>query len=410
VNLQNHEYEKILLGHLISDSALLDSYKILENFFTTVDHKSIFNAIKDLKNDGYDIDIISVTDKSKVNHVYVSELSCVSTANFKYYYDSLEELKNLRGLVKINTEALNSIHSGKEYASVASDIENGLYTFDSEIEYDITAVKDALPTVIQELEDICTGKKDWGIKHGIRSLNEYLIGFMASQLIIIGARPSQGKTAFMLQLTINISQHYKCGIISLETTKEALTKRILSNLSCVNLKEVNHSTRSAFNRLTDASDILSNRQIDIYDPPSATIDDIRMIVRRMKKNGCRIVFIDYLTLINNNNGDSRTERVADTSTALKQIARINEIPLVCLSQIKRDSDGRRPRLSDFVWSAQVEQDADIAIMLYPKTKDENDHDKYNIDVEVIIGKQKDGPTGSTHLRFAQEYQRFDEYI
>ena len=407
MKLQNQEHELTLLSQLISDASLLDDYKVLEGFFTTSDNKAIFKAIKTLKEKGYDVDYISVCDESKVSATAMTYLDCsITTANFKYYYDSLEELNNLRNLVKINNESLQDINSGKEYSVIVSDIESKLDRIDDYISYDITLVSETIPHVIQDLEDICTGKKDWGIKHGIKSLEKYFIGFMPCQLVIIGARPSCGKTAFMLQLALNISKNNRCGIISLETTKAALIKRQLSNISGVNLKEINHSTRNAFDSLTDACSILYGRKIDIYDPPAATIDDIRLITRRMKKRGCEIVFIDYLTLINNENGNSKTERVADVSTKLKQIARINNIPIVCLSQVKRDAENRRPTMADFVWSGQVEQDADIAIMLHPIT---NESDPYNVDFEVIVAKQKDGPTGPLTLRFAKEFQRFSEY-
>lgn len=399
MKLQNEEYEQILLGHIINHNDVLEDFRIFDDLFTVKKNKDIFQAILKLKEEGYDIDKISVTDKSKVDASYVSELPFYS-GNTKYYYDELLELSKKRKLYKVAAYIMNGI--SEDYNTLISGVEKSIESIDYEVG-DIVYIKDLLAGAIEDIESIYNGTKDFGLKLNTAPLDNYIVGLTGNKLVILGARTSVGKTAYMLQISLNLAlSGVKCGIISLEMTKLEITNRLLSNLSMVDLNKIRFAKKTDFDNLDTAANKLYKTNIMIADPPRIYLNDLRVMVRKMIKEGAQIIFIDYLTMIRHDNQNmARHEQVGEISKTLKELSRQHDIPIICLSQVKRDAENRQPGLSDLNWSREIEQDADIVILLHGDRNEERLH--------VYVAKNRGGAIGGGDVLFRKEHQRFYEY-
>lgn len=277
------------------------------------------------------------------------------------------------------------------------------------------AIKDVLMEVFDKVETLFNQKgSTTGVKSGFVDLDKMTSGFQRSDLIIVAARPSVGKTAFALNIAQNIGVREKetVAIFSLEMGAAQLVQRMIcaeANVDAGRLR-TGFLEPEDWEKLTMAIGSLSEANIYIDDSPSVTVADIRAKCRRLKKEkGLGMILIDYLQLIHGRGkGDNRQQEVSEISRTLKQIARELNVPVIALSQLSRGVEQRqdkRPMMSDLRESGSIEQDADIVAFLYRDDYYDKESEKKNI-IEIIIAKQRNGPVGTVELAFLKNFNKF----
>ena len=278
------------------------------------------------------------------------------------------------------------------------------------------AIKEIIPKTIDAIEKLYHTKESYtGVPTGFPELDNLTKGFQPSELIIIGARPSVGKTALALTMAANISIKYKkpVGFFTLEMSGQALTQRLVSSEARLDFSRLRSGLlRPAdFHNLTEAAGKIYEAPLYIEDTPNLRLLDLRALARRMRsKQKVEIIFIDYLTLISSESRSmQRHEQIAEISRSLKALARELDIPVIALSQVKREVQGGRPTLADIRESGSIEQDADVVIFLHRKMKIDRDatEEVTEIETELSIAKQRNGPVGTLKIAFIPKYTKFE---
>jgi replicative DNA helicase len=427
---QNIEAEQAVLGAIfLEPSALTMASEMLipEDFYRAA-HQKIFNAMLKLNDHGKAVDLITVTEELAASKLledtggvsYLSELagSVPTAANIEYYARIVGEKSLLRRLIRTATEIAKDGYTREdEVEALLGEAEKNIM----EVAQRKNAgafhnIKDVLVRTYDNIEQMHNRKGDiTGIETGFRELDRMTAGFQRNDLIIVGARPSVGKTAFALNIAQNVA--IKTGenvaIFSLEMGAEQLVMRILcaeGNIDAQRLR-TGSLTDEDWAKLTMAMGSLSNAGIFIDDTPGVRISDIRSKCRRLKQeHGLGMILIDYLQLIlgSGRSGENRQQEVSEISRSLKQLARELQIPVIALSQLSRGVEQRqdkRPMMSDIRESGSIEQDADIVAFLYRDDYYDKESENKNI-IEIIIAKQRNGPTGTVQLAFVKEYNKF----
>jgi replicative DNA helicase len=263
-----------------------------------------------------------------------------------------------------------------------------------------------------------SGKAITGVPSGFADLDSLTSGFQPSELVVVAARPSMGKTAFCLNVASNAAlEGQGIAIFSLEMSKESLVHRMLTAMARVDSQRVRQGTLRDFDftQLARAAGILQSCPIWIDDTPALTLLEMRSKARRLKaENDIRMVVVDYLQLMRSpEHAENRVQEISDISRSLKALARELEIPVVALSQLSRASEQRggerKPILSDLRDSGAIEQDADLVIFIHrAEYYDREDESKRGL-AEIMLSKNRNGPTGDIQLRFSREYTRFDNF-
>jgi replicative DNA helicase len=247
-----------------------------------------------------------------------------------------------------------------------------------------------------------------GISSGLDSVDGYTHGFLPRRLYYIGARPSQGKSALMLNMATDcaIRKQIPCGIISIESSGQEIIERVFSSVGNIpgDMLASGFWGPSQFADIQTLAGKIVGKPLYLYDKPNLNIAQVKSVARVMATMfKVKIIFIDYLQLIDSTNRKlTKMEQVADASKQLKELARELELPIVCLAQLRREADDRRPGLSDFQWASQIEQDADVAMLLWHEAKDEK------TESWILIEKNRDGKKGQIPVSFMGEYVTFKE--
>lgn len=426
------EAEKSVLGGIfLKPDCFGDMIQILApNDFYKASHKYIYEAMIDCFNSGEIIDPILVVDKLKKKSKYdeiggesvLYEIinSIVTTAQIDVHARIVKEKAVLRRLADVGTKIVEMSYDGLEDVDAILDRAEGLIFKISENKEskDVVDIKNIMKDEFMRLEEVLKNKgATLGIPSGFSNFDEKTSGFNPSDLIIIAARPSMGKTAFALNLALNatLKSDKHILIFSLEMSSSQLLQRLLAVQSGVGLQKIRNGflDEEEWGRLGMSGGLLAQSNINIADLPNVNVLEIRSIARRLKAmNKLDMIVIDYLQLIKGTGrGDNRQQEISDISRSLKGIARELDIPIIALSQLSRAPEqraDRRPMLSDLRESGAIEQDADMVVFLYRD-------DYYNEDTpergvtEVIIGKQRNGPVGTVKLRFFHEITRFADY-
>jgi replicative DNA helicase len=433
----NRDAERGVLGGVLRDPDTLPVVQQIirtENFYFDA-HQKIYQAICDLETEHQPIDLVLLHERLKQNKqledvggvMYLTELweSVPTGANAEYHAKIVRDTAMVRSL----------IHAGNEILRDAYDRTQSADELVGQAERKIMDIAKAgmvgetkmLPEVIMEaLEriDSRVGKESLsisGIATGYVDLDEKIAGLQNSELVIIAARPGCGKTAFALNLARNVLVEEKLPVafFSLEMSRLELAERLLCCQARVDSHKVRkgHLSSDDIQKLMDAGDVLRKTKLYIDDTPSRSMMQIAATTRRLMKKeektgGIRLVIIDYLQLIEpENRRDPRQEQVAQISRRLKFLARELNIPVVALAQVNRASEDRqdhRPRLSDLRESGSIEQDADTCMMLHRPGMYDRSHDD-NV-LEIIIAKQRNGPTGEITLTYLKQFMRYENYI
>jgi replicative DNA helicase len=427
---QNMEAEQAVLGAIfLEPSALTLASEILipEDFYRAA-HQKIFNVMLKLNDSGKAVDLITVTEDLASSKLiedtggvsYLSELaaSVPTAANIEYYARIVEEKSLLRRLIRTaNGIAQDGYMREDEVEALLSEAEKNIM----EVAQRKNAgafhnIKDVLVRTYDNIEEMHNRKGDiTGLETGFTELDRITAGFQRNDLIIVGARPSVGKTAFALNVAQNVAKKTgeNVAIFSLEMGAEQLVMRVLcaeGNIDAQRLR-TGSLTDEDWGKLTMAMGSLSNTGIFIDDTPGVRIADIRSKCRRLKQeHGLGMIMIDYLQLImgSGRSGENRQQEVSEISRSLKQLARELQVPVIALSQLSRGVEQRqdkRPMMSDIRESGSIEQDADIVAFLYRDDYYDKESENKNI-IEIIIAKQRNGPTGTVQLAFVKEYNKF----
>lgn len=429
---QNLEAEQAVLGAILLEKDALFrviEYLTPEDFYRSA-HQRIYRAMQEVSESGEPVDLITITadlqNKKILEEVggvsYLTDLanSVPTAANIEYYAKIVEEKAILRRLIKVATEIASTGYSeSEEISQIIGNAEKKIIELSQKrINDGFVPIKDILMETMDRIEHLHNKKGGiTGIPSGFTDLDKMTSGFQKSDLIIIAARPSVGKTAFALNVAQNVAARAKetVAIFSLEMSAQQLVQRMIAAEGNID----GHKLRTGlmeendWQKLTMAMSTLSEAPIYIDDTPGINVYDIRAKARRLKaEKGLGLILIDYLQLIHGRGkSDNRQQEISEISRQLKGIARELEVPVIALSQLSRAVEQRqdkRPMLSDIRESGSIEQDADIVAFLYRDDYYNQESEKQNI-IEIIIGKQRNGPVGKVELVFLKNFNKFVNY-
>lgn len=428
---QNIDAERALLGSIMLKSdAIHDAIDIIspESFYVEK-HRAVFRTMLDLMNAGSPIDLLSVANRLKEakelerigGNAFLAEIigTVPSSANLKYYAEIVQKKAMMRGLIEA---AADITELGYDEAQ---NIENLLDTADkrmSEVTSSPTMrkfvpMKDMLGEAWERFEKLHGGEHELrGVPSGFANLDTMLAGFQPSDLIILAARPSMGKTALALDIARQSAVKYETpvGVFSLEMSSQQLVDRMLAAEARVNawkLRTGKIDSDEEFERVRDAMERLSRAPIFIDDQPATNAVVMRSVARRLKReHGIGLLIVDYLQLMAptaTRASDSLVQQVTEISRSLKTMARELEVPVLALSQLSRAVEQRRgkPRLSDLRDSGSIEQDADVVMFIHREDKMNQDSETTNI-AEILIEKHRNGPVGKIELYFDERRATF----
>jgi replicative DNA helicase len=426
---QNIEAEQAVLGAILlnGDALITAMERVTSEDFYRGSHQRIFESILELAEDGEPVDLVTLTaklhNKQQLEDIggvtYLSELANAvpTAANVDYYAAIVEEKSMLRRLIRTATQIVsNGYASSDDVGDMLNEAEARILEISQRRSSSgFVSIRDVLMEVFERVEFLYSNKGGTtGIPSGFVDLDKMTSGFQRSDLIIVAARPSVGKTAFALNIAQNVGVRAKetVAIFSLEMGAAQLVQRMICAEANVDATRM----RSGFlegddwEKLTFAIGALSEANIYIDDSPSVTVAEIRAKCRRLKQEkGLGMVLIDYLQLIHGRGkGDNRQQEVSEISRTLKQIARELHVPVIALSQLSRGVEQRqdkRPMMSDLRESGSIEQDADIVAFLYRDDYYDKESEKKNI-IEIILAKQRNGPVGTVELAFLKNFNKF----
>ena len=426
----NIEAEQAVLGAIFLEPEAFSvaSEVLMPEDFYRASHQRIFGAMMNLSDKGEPIDLVTITtllaDEKHLDDIggvsYLTDLagSVPTAANIGYYSKIVEEKALLRRLIQTATNIVTTTYNSEDDVEDAlNEAEKNILAVSSRSNTGaFQAIKDVLIDVYDNIERLHQSSGDvTGIPTGYRDLDRMTSGFQRNDLIIIAARPSVGKTAFALNIAQNVATRTdeNVAIFSLEMGADQLATRMLcaeGNIDSQRLRTGNLE-HDDWGKLTMAMGSLSNAGIYIDDSPGIRVSDIRSKCRRLKQeHGLGMIIIDYLQLIQGSgrSSENRQQEVSEISRSLKGLARELNVPLIALSQLSRGVEQRqdkRPMMSDLRESGSLEQDADIVGFLYRDDYYDDESEQQNI-IEIIISKQRNGPTGTVELAFVKEYNKF----
>ncbi|MDE6209342.1 MAG: replicative DNA helicase [Lachnospiraceae bacterium] len=424
------EAEKSVIGSMIMDeeAVIAASEKLIADDFYGKQYGTLFQAMVELSREGNPVDLITLQNKLKEMDV-PPELSSVdflrdimsqvfTSANVRHYANIVKEKSILRKLIRTTEDIANRCYLGKEsLESVMNSTEKQIFNLmQSQGGGDFVPIRQV---VINALEKIEAASKQsgqvTGIPTGFVDLDYQTSGMQPSDLVLIAARPSMGKTAFVLNLAeyMAFKKDYTVAIFSLEMSKEQLVNRMFSLESRVSSQKLRTGNLEddEWEKLIDSAQVIGNSNLIIDDTPSISITELRSKCRKYKmEHNLSVIIIDYLQLMSAGDkaSESRQQQIADISRSLKALARELSVPVLALSQLSRAVEQRpdhRPMLSDLRESGAIEQDADVVMFLYRDDYYNKDTDKPNI-AEVIVAKQRNGPVGTIELAWIPDLTKF----
>lgn len=423
------EAEQSVIGAMIMDreAIVVASELITAEDFYNKQYGILFDAMVELNNEGKPADPVTLQDRLKEKDVppEVSSLEFVrdlitavpTSANIKYYADIVAEKATLRKLIRLNEEIANTCYAGKESLEVIlEDTEKKIFeVVQKRNTGDFVPIRQVVMNALSRIEKAGKNKGAvTGIPTGFIDLDYRTAGMQPSDLVLIAARPSMGKTAFVLNIAEHVAfkQNKTVAIFSLEMSKEQLVNRLFSLESKVDSQHIRTGMLSdqEWDKLVESAGVIGKSNLIIDDTPGISIAELRSKCRKYKlEQDLSMIIIDYLQLMSGSGRtDSRQQEISDISRSLKAVARELSVPVLALSQLSRAVEQRpdhRPMLSDLRESGAIEQDADVVMFIY--RDDYYNHDTEKKDVaEIIIAKQRNGPIGTIELAWLPNYTKF----
>ena len=423
------EAEQSVIGSMIMDreAFVVASELVSGEDFYNRQYGILFETMVELNDSGSPVDLVTLQNKLKEKDVppEVSSLEFVrdlitavpTSANIKYYANIVAEKATLRRLIRLNEEIANTCYAGKESLEyILEDTEKRVFQLVQKRNTDdFVPIRQVVMNAMDKIEIAAKNKGSvTGIPTGFIDLDYRTAGMQPSDLILVAARPSMGKTAFELNLAhyMAFKKNLTVALFSLEMSKEQLVNRMFSLESNVDAQKLRTGQLNdqEWERLIESAGIIGKSKLIIDDTPGISISELRSKCRKYKlEHDLSIVMIDYLQLMSGSGrSESRQQEVSDISRSLKALARELSVPVIALSQLSRAVEqrpDRRPMLSDLRDSGAIEQDADVVMFLY--RDDYYNHDSPDKGIsEVIIAKQRNGPIGTVKLAWLPEYTKF----
>ncbi len=430
----NIEAEQSVLGALMleKDSIIKVADILKSNDFYQNKHSLIYEAMLDLYEKQEPLDMLSVSsrleEKNQLEEVggssYLASLinSVASASNIVYYAKLVQKKSLLRKLITTATEIIElGYNESEDTEKILDEAEQKLFAISQKyIKQDFVPIKSILEEAFNRIDELHKNKGELrGIPSGFPDLDNLLAGFQKSDLIILAARPSIGKTTLALDLARYIGTKNKTpvGIFSLEMSADQLIDRMIAAEAKIDLWRLrtgrlrDKENGSDFEKISNAMGILSEAPIYIDDTGSANIMEMRTMARRLQaEHQLGVIIIDYLQLMEGRSrgGDNRVQEISEISRSLKQLARELNVPVIALSQLSRQVESRSPqipKLSDLRESGSIEQDADVVMFLYREDREKPDTPNKNI-VDVLVAKHRNGPVGKIQLYFNENSTTF----
>ncbi len=423
------EAEQSVIGSMMMDreAIIAASETLTEQDFYHSQYAVLFESMTELFNQNQPVDFITLQNKLKEKDLppevssleYINDLVAAvpTSANVRYYAQIVKEKAMLRRLIKVTESIQNDCYAGnKDLESIFADTEKNVFQLlQSQDSGEFVPIKQIVIHALDRIEKASRIQGNvTGIATGFIDLDYRMSGLQPSDLILVAARPSMGKTAFVLNIAQYTAFHsdLATAVFSLEMSKEQLVNRLFSLESRVDAQVLRNGNLSdaEWEKLIEGAGTIGRSRLIIDDTPGISITELRSKCRKYKlEHDIRLVIIDYLQLMSGNGRtDSRQQEISEISRALKALARELHVPVIALSQLSRAVEQRpdhRPMLSDLRESGAIEQDADVVMFLYRDDYYNKDTDKKNI-AEVIIAKQRNGPIGTVNLVWLPQYTKF----
>ena len=430
---RNIDAEKSLLGGLMMDKEAI--YKIIDFFqkkdFYETKHQDIYEAMVNIVDKSGSIDLLSVANRLEERELlgeiggnsYLTELvNSVPTASHVAEYAKIVQKKRiLREMIQAGQEiSIAGYKEDKDVEEVLDEAEQKIFNIsENSLRNRFLKVGDALEEAFERIEKMTMEDADTrGVPSGYPSIDEVLSGFQKSDLIILAARPSMGKSslAFNMAQKVALKEDVPVGIFSLEMSHDQIVDKFLASVSGVNLWKIRNGKLSTkgdindFTRIQEAMGELSDAPIYIEDKSSFNIMQMKAMARRLQaEKGLGLIIIDYLQLIQpRSSSNSMVQQMTEISRSLKGLAKELNVPVIALSQLSRAVENRTPkipRLSDLRETGALEQDADVVMLLYREDYYRDDTERQNI-TDIIIAKHRNGPTGKVELYFDKDITTF----
>ena len=416
----------------------IEKFKGEAEVFYDLRHQTIFATLAEMYDQREAIDLITLQqrlkDKQLLEQVgglaYLAALpdAVPSAANLSYYLDFVQEKYLLRRMIRTCTEVVGRVYDYEgEVDALMDEVERDiLHISEARVQSHVATIKDLVKKAINTVEDFHQRQGMLtGIATGFTDLDKMTSGLHGGEMIVVAARPSMGKTSLAMNIAehVAVEQKLPVGVFSLEMTAESLVLRMLCSRSRVNLRNVRDGflAERDFPKLTGAAGKLANAPLFIDDSAGLSILQLRAKARRMaQQHGVKLFVVDYLQLLHTTSrrAENRQQEIADISGGLKALAKELNVPVIVLSQLNREPEkrerGAEPRLSDLRESGAIEQDADVVGLLYKPGKSGDDEEgggggdeNEAIPVNLLIAKQRNGPTGEVSLTFLKSYTRFE---
>ena len=412
----------------------IEKFKHGAEVFYDLRHQTVFSTLVEMFDRRDAIDVITLQQHLKNKQLleevgglaYLSALpdTVPSAANLSYYLDIVQEKYLLRRMIQTCTEVVGRVYDYEgEVDALMDEVERDILRIsESRVQSQTTTIKELVKKAITTIEDFHQRQGVLtGVGTGFADLDKMTSGLHGGEMVVIAARPSMGKTSLAMNIAehVAIEQRLPVGVFSLEMTSESLVLRMLCSRSRVNLRNVREGflAERDFPKLTGAAGKLANAPRFIDDSSALSILQLRAKARRMSQQyGIKLFVIDYLQLLHSTarRAENRQQEIADISSGIKSLAKELGVPVVVLSQLNRELErekNRKPRLSDLRESGAIEQDADVVGLLYkPSSEDEDGGgapEEDAVAVNLLIAKQRNGPTGDVNLTFLKSYTRFE---
>ena len=423
------EAEQSVIGSMMMDRAAIITASetlVAEDFYHN-QYAVLFESMIELFNENKPVDFITLQNKLKEKELppeissleYINDLVAAvpTSANVRYYADIVKDKAMLRRLIKVTETIQNECYAGNEDLETifANTEKNVFQILQSQDGGEFVPIRQIVINALERIEKASRIQGNvTGIATGFIDLDYRMSGLQPSDLILVAARPSMGKTAFVLNIAQYTAFHSELAtaIFSLEMSKEQLVNRLFSLESRVDAQALRNGNLSdtEWEKLIEGAGTIGRSNLIIDDTPGISINELRSKCRKYKlEHNIQLVIIDYLQLMSGNGKtDSRQQEISEISRSLKALARELHVPVIALSQLSRAVEQRpdhRPMLSDLRESGAIEQDADVVMFLYRDDYYNKDTDRKNI-AEVIIAKQRNGPIGTVSLVWLPQYTKF----
>lgn len=423
------EAEQSVIGSMIMDkeAIVIASETLIQEDFYHKQYGILFEAMIELYNEEKPVDVVTLQNRLREKDVpaelssmeFVGELvtAVPTSANVKYYANIVKEKATLRKLIKVNEEIANECYLQNESVDdIMADTEKKVFNLlQNKSGGDYVPIKTVVINALEKIEQASKTKGNvTGISTGFVDLDYRMSGLQPSDLILVAARPSMGKTAFVLNIAQHVAFHSDLctAIFSLEMSKEQLVNRLFSLESRVDaqLLRSGNLADADWEKLIEGAGTIGRSNLIIDDTPGISISELRSKCRKYKlEHDLKLIIIDYLQLMSGSGkSDSRQQEISDISRSLKSLARELSVPVIALSQLSRQVEQRpdhRPMLSDLRESGAIEQDADVVMFIYRDDYYNKDTPDKNI-AEIIIAKQRNGPIGTINLVWLPQYTKF----